>query len=139
MKRLVLAVAALLPLTLLASDPYVPTDAERARWTMYDLQSWRTSFDAYKLDHKVYPTAKTPEEARAAVEPMYILHAPVADAWGHAYQIKSNGTGFRVISAGADGTFQPETWSVGGRMSSFASDAVATNEGRWLFRFWEMR
>ena len=139
MKRLVLAVAALLPLTLLASDPYVPTDAERARWTMYDLQSWRTAFDAYKLDHKVYPTAKTPEEARAAVEPMYILHAPMADAWGHAYQIESNGTGFRLISAGADGTFQPETWSVGGRMSSFAGDAVATNEGRWLFRFWEMR
>lgn len=139
MKRLILAVGTLLPLALFAADPYIPTDAERARWTMHDMQSWRIALDAYKLDHKLYPTAKTPEEARAAVEPIYIFHAPMTDAWGHTYQIESNRNGFRIISAGADGSFQPQTWSVGGRMSSFTADAVATNEGEWLFRFWEMR
>jgi len=38
---------------------YMPTDAERARWTMFDMRSWKTAFDAYKMDHGAYPNATT--------------------------------------------------------------------------------
>jgi hypothetical protein len=46
----------------LAADPYMPTDLERARWTMQDMKSWMIVFDAYKLDHKEYPRVTTPKK-----------------------------------------------------------------------------
>ena len=139
MKRLILGVVALLPLALLAADPYIPTDAERARWTMHDMQSWRICFAAYKQDHSAYPEAKSAEAAKALFEPIYIQHLPMTDAWGNAYDVKSDAAGFRVVSAGADGKFDRSTWSAEGKQSSFDADAVATNDGRWLFRSWDMK
>lgn len=121
-----------------AADSYIPTDAERARWTMFDMRSWKTAFYAYKTDHNVYPTVKSLDEARAAVEPMYIRHAPMTDAWGNPYRIESNASGFRIVSAGADGVFESDV-SKGGTLPSFNDDAVATESGNWLFRYWEMK
>ena len=76
----------------LAADPYCPTDAEQ------------------------YPAIKTADDARAAVEPTYIKHLPMTDAWGHPYRVDSNATSFRVVSAGADGIFKPETWTIAGQL-----------------------
>ncbi|HYM61086.1 MAG TPA: type II secretion system protein GspG [Thermoanaerobaculia bacterium] len=122
-----------------AAGPYVPTDAERARWTMHDMRSWQIALGAYKLDHGSFPDAKTLEQARDAVQPVYIAHAPMHDAWGNAYRYESDAKdGFRIVSAGADGKFQPETWSTGGRTASWADDAVITGSGRWLFRMWDL-
>ncbi len=121
-----------------AMGAYNPTDAERARWTMFDMRSWKTAFYAYKTDQNVYPTVKTLDEARAAVEPMYIKHAPMTDAWGNPYRIESNANSFRIVSAGADGVFQADT-STPGVLQSFNDDAVATESGNWLFRYWEMK
>ena len=121
-----------------AAESYVPTEAERARWTMFDMYSWKIAFLAYKTDHHVFPTVKTLEDARSAVEPMYILHAPMTDAWGHAYRIESDANGFRVVSAGADGVFESDV-SNGGALTSFNDDAVATESGNWLFRRWVMK
>ena len=42
--------------TAFASDVYIPTDAERARWTMEDMQNWKIVFDAYTIDYKQYPS-----------------------------------------------------------------------------------
>jgi type II secretion system (T2SS) protein G len=123
----------------LAADPYCPTDAERARWTMHDMMSWKTALDAYKTDHNQYPAIKTADDARAAVEPTYIKHLPMTDAWGHPYHVESNATSFRVVSAGADGIFRPDTWTVAGQLPSFDDDAVVTNEGRWWSRRWEFK
>lgn len=134
MKRI--AVAALL--SLLTMGSYIPTDAERARWTMFDMRSWKTALDAYKSDHNAYPAAKTLQEARAAIEPVYILHAPMNDAWGDPYRVESTPTSFRIVSAGADGVFQPDT-SATGKLTSFNDDAVATEAGHWLLRYWEMK
>jgi len=122
---------------LLAAAPYIPTDAERARWTMHDMQSWKIVFEAYKTDHNEYPRLTTIEEARAIGEPVYIRKAPMHDAWGNPYRIESDGKSFRIISAGADGVFQSDI-SQKGTLTSYDDDAVATNEGRWLVRRWEM-
>ena len=68
-----------------ATGLYAPTDAERARWTMGDMVSWRICFAAYKQDHGKYPEVKSVEEAKAAFEPVYIAHLPVTDAWGRVW------------------------------------------------------
>lgn len=122
-----------------ADGPYLPTDAERGRWTMADMSSWRISFAAYKQDHGNYPQAKSAADVKAALEPMYIAHLPMTDAWGRAYAVDSNEQGFTVASAGADGKFDKKSWTTGGTLSSFDEDAVATQEGRWLFRHWAMK
>ena len=44
--------------------------------------------------------------------------------------------GFTVASAGADGRFDQQSWSAGGALQSFDDDAMAPQEGRWLFRHW---
>jgi hypothetical protein len=137
MKAILLATLLVAPAAL-AADPYIPTDAERARWTMHDMKSWMIVFEAYKSDHKEYPHVSSVEDARAAGEPMYIRHAPMTDAWGHPYRIESNGQSFRIVSAGADGIFQTDL-SEKGTLKSFNDDAVATNEGKWLVRQWEFR
>ena len=138
MKRLIPFVF-LVATAALAADSYYPTDAERARWTMQDMMSWKTVFEAYKTDHNAYPVVSTVEEARAAGEPIYIKHAPMNDAWGRPYRIESDGKTYKIVSAGADGIFKPETWTTGGTVSSFDDDAVVTNEGRWWFRKWEFK
>jgi len=123
---------------LFATAPYIPTDAERARWTMHDMKSWMIVFEAYKADHQEYPHVTTLEQARAIGEPMYIRHAPMNDAWGNPYRIEADGKSFRIVSAGADGVFESDI-SQKGTLTSFNDDAVATNEGKWLVRQWEMK
>jgi hypothetical protein len=141
MKRtlLTLMLATLVTPLFAANGPYAPSDAERARWTMGDMVSWRICFAAYKQDHGKYPEVKSAEEAKAAFEPIYIAHLPMTDAWGRAYAVESNANGFTVVSAGADGKFDKRTWSTGSTLNSFDDDAVATNEGKWLFRHWNLK
>jgi hypothetical protein len=138
MKAILIALALFASLTdqLLAADPYAPTDAERARWTMSDMLSWRTALEAYAQDHKTYPVAATLDELRKQVEGRYTMVAPARDAWGNAYRYERNGDGFRLVSAGADGRFDEATWATGGQAGSLAADAVVSDQGRWLFRSW---
>jgi hypothetical protein len=135
----VLMVATLVTPLLAADGPYVPTDVERAGWTSSDMNSLRTALAAYYSDYGSFPDVKTMEEVRAAVEPKYIMHTPVHDAWGHPFRYELVGKdGYRLISAGADGKFQPEGWSQTGRSSDLNVDAVATQEGRWLQLSWKL-
>jgi Type II secretion system (T2SS), protein G len=123
-----------------AANPYMPTDAERARWTLDDMLSWRTAIEAYATDYGFYPDAKTLEELRADVQPRYILHAPMHDAWGNPFRYeRDEKVGFRFISAGADGTFDPASWTVGGKRTSFDDDAVVTPKERFWFRWWDFQ
>ena len=128
----------LVPAAILLLAAYDPTDAERAGWTMGDMNSWRIALSAYKQDNGKFPDAKTLEEARAAIEPKYIGRTPMHDAWGTPYRYEQDGKGgFRLVSAGADGKFQPEGWAEVGRTKDLKADAVATGEGRWLQRSWQ--
>ena len=121
-----------------AVEPYLPTDAERARWTMSDLSSWNIALEAYKTDHNHYPAGGA-DEVRDAVEPVYINALPMTDAWGHAYRVESDGKTYRVVSAGRDGKFDEESWSEGARELSYDADAVAASGTRWLVRSWKFR
>ena len=140
MKKIVFAAVVLFltSLAVSAGEPWQPTDLDRARWTMSDMVSWRTALAAYRQDHASYPAARTLEEARAAVEGRYIAHVPMVDAWGNPYRYEALPDGYRLTSGGADGRFDAGEASVPGRLSSFDDDAVATHEGRWLFRFWSL-
>jgi hypothetical protein len=130
---------ATLAMSLFAADgPYVPNDNERANWTMSDMRSWRICFDAYASDHHKYPEVKSAEEAKALFEPIYVVHLPMTDAWGRPYAVESDAKGYKVISSGADGKFDKASWSTGGALTSFDEDAVATQDGRWLFRHWTL-
>lgn len=119
-----------------ADAPYVPTDAERARWTLQDMRSWKIALEAYKIDHDSFPDAKTLEEAVAVIEGPYIRQAPRHDAWGRAFIFERVGEGFRIVSAGSDGIFQKESWSEPARGLSHVEDAVITDEGKFWFRSW---
>ena len=142
MKRITLAslVLLLLPTASFAGSSYVPTDAERARWTMGDMQTWRICLEAYKIDHGSYPPASSVEELRAMVEPIYVKRAPLTDAWGNPYRYSVDAGGAaRIISAGADGKFDEPTWSIEGQSDSYDADAVMSPTARWMFRSWTIK
>ena len=122
-----------------ADGPYIPSDAERARWTLFDMRSWKLAIAAYKQDHGSYPAATTLEEVRAAVEPVYIAKAPMVDAWGRPYRYELTKSGFRLVSAGADGKFDASSWDAPGQQSSLDADAVVTEQGQFWTRSWQMR
>ena len=126
-------------LAVLAMAAYSPTDQDRARWTMSDMMSWRTALQAYASDHGVYPDAKNLNELRDAVQPVYIAHAPMVDAWGNAYRYELiSPVQFRLVSSGSDGKFEPATWTAAAKGLPFDADAVVTNEGRWMYRAWNL-
>ena len=121
-----------------AVEPYLPSDAERARWTMSDLSSWHICFEAYKTDYDRYPTG-TAAGIRAALEPVYIRHLPMNDAWGRPYRVESDGKTYRIVSAGSDGRFDEPTWSEAAHDLAFEADAVAGSGKRFLTRAWTYR
>ena len=141
MKRtLIAALSFFITAAAVAGSAYLPTDAERARWTMSDMQSWRIVLEAYKQDHGAYPKAASLDDLRSMVEPVYIKHAPMTDAWGNAYRYAPSADGTpRIISAGADGKFDEATWTAAGPNDSFDADAVMTPAARWMFRSWAFK
>jgi len=44
------------------------------------------------------------------VQPIYVRELPTLDAWGQPLMLWSDGENYRVVSMGADGTFDAE-WS----------------------------
>lgn len=123
MKKL-LPLFLLVALPLAAADAYKPTDAERARWTMNDMRSLQTAIEAYATDHKAYPQVNDINALLPLIQPVYIIATPMHDAWGNPYRIESSATTYRIISAGADGKFDPDSWSTPARQLDFTADAV---------------
>ena len=123
------------------SDPdgYLPTDAERARWTFFDMRSLGIAMEAYRTDNGVFPDAATLEEAIAAIEPIYIRKAAVHDAWGTRFKYvpEPDGAGYMIVSAGADLEFKEESWPHDGEAEQFEEDAVLKS-GKFT-RSWALR
>ena len=127
--------------TLEAGSGYIPTDAERARWTMQDMRSWSIVLAAYQADYGKFPVASSLEALVPQIQPVYIRYAPVTDAWGNPYRVAvdANGQVTGVVSAGADGKFDEKSWTVSGEQESFEADAVATAAAGRMFRRWQYR
>ena len=137
-----LVVAALLVAPVLAGsqvDQYVPTDAERARWTIKDMNDWAIVLQAYHKDNNHYPEAAGIDELIAKVQPVYIRVAPSHDAWGNEYSYTATGdsSSCSLVSAGSDGQFSPAQPQEAARLANFDDDAVV-QDGK-LFRGWEFR
>ncbi|MFA6957694.1 MAG: type II secretion system protein GspG [Thermoanaerobaculia bacterium] len=139
-RRIVFLVASIVLTAGLAAEEsvYVPTNAERARWTMGDMRSWATALGAYHQDNGAYPAANSIDTLKPSVEPMYIRIAPLTDAWGTAYKVVSTKDGFRIISAGADRKFDDATWGLASNeLPSWSDDAVIDQSGMRFFRSWK--
>jgi hypothetical protein len=118
---------------------YVPSDAERARWTLHDMRSWKIALEAYKSDRGVYPAGNTLADAARAVNGTYIAAVPMHDAWGRAYVYEKTESGFILVSGGADGTFDRSSWAIAGKQQSFDADAVIDGQSKFWLRSWEMK
>ena len=117
---------------------YLPTDAERARWTMSDFRTIATAAAAYKVDHGAYPAAKSIDELQKLVQPIYVKSLPTRDAWGNALRYVSDGKVMTIVSAGADGAFNEASWGTPAKwMQSFSEDAVWTDGS--FTRNWEYK
>ena len=124
-----------------ASDgtAYIPTDAERARWTMADMRTLAIALAAYHQDNGKYPAGATLDQAISSVEPIYVRHAPRKDAWGTGFRYISDKdlSGFTLVSAGADGAFDEKTWTEDKTSEDFSDDAVVRNTDfirNWVYR-----
>jgi type II secretory pathway pseudopilin PulG len=125
MKQLVLAI---LLAGAAAPGAYVPSDAERARWTMSDMKSLATAIEAYASDNNAYPAADSIDGLISAIQPMYMRKAHAHDAWGRPflYVPSADRQSYRLVSAGADGRTDRESWDKPGPLSTFEDDAVLT-------------
>ena len=112
-----------------ADTAYAPTDAERARWSQSDMHSIAICANAYKQDNGKFPVAADLASLAGQVEPKYVMHLPRTDAWGHPYRYISDGTTFRIVSAGADGKFDEASWSGPATHDlSWSQDSVLDND-----------
>jgi hypothetical protein len=106
--------------------------------TWKDMLAIQTVIEAYYVDHNAYPKAQTMEELRPLVEPVYIAHTPLADAWGtpFRYVVSPDGQKYWLVSAGSDKTFEERTWTTPAFLSDSARDAVRTSGGWESYREW---
>jgi type II secretory pathway pseudopilin PulG len=93
-------------------------DSSEMRRTRADMRSLSTSAEAYFTDHGEYPQAKTMEELRAKLSPVYIKTVPMTDGWGtpFAYRASRGKNGhYRFVSAGPNRKFDPTSLDLGKR------------------------
>jgi general secretion pathway protein G len=121
---------------------HVLTAAEmgRQKRTMADMRSVAIVFESYRVDNDALPGTPTAgfvpvETIRDAVQPIYIRELPVEDAWGNPIWIWTDGSSYRIVSAGRDGTIGQDWATVpgGGATGSLDSDIVF---GDGEFRQW---
>ena len=131
-------ILAIISMLSMAAD--VPTNAERAKQTLFEMRAIRTAVEGYAGAHNAWPQARSMDELRTLVEPQFVKTLPMRDEWGtpFVFELDPN-VGYRVISAGADGVFDRETWSVAGTTTSFNDDAVANGDKAGFFRSWELK
>lgn len=89
------------------------------RGTMQDIRSIAAAVEAYATDTNQYPAVAF-EGLEAAIAPTYILEMPELDAWGTPFFYISNGTSYRIVSAGADRHFDWSSRNIGTDMQSRA-------------------
>lgn len=84
-------------------------DAAKHPWkkTMADIRTIATALEARATDTDEYPKASF-EQLEGLLQPTYIREIPKVDVWGTSYVYVGDGEHYRIVSAGADRTFE---WS----------------------------
>lgn len=83
-----------------AKHPWLPT--------VEDLRSIATAVESYATDTNRYPDVAFDDLPRE-LAPTYILELPMTDVWGTPYFYIGNAEHYRVVSAGADRRFEPDS------------------------------
>jgi hypothetical protein len=109
---------------------YMPNIGEAKR-TMADIRTLGTSMEAFAVDNSHYPEGDL-ETIVPLVQPTYVKTAPTTDGWGTRFKVISERTGYVIISAGADETFDKDYWSLqhganNGGVGNFDYDIVYSN------------
>jgi TonB family protein len=50
-----------------------------------------------------------------------------SDAWGHSFRVDKTDVGYRIVSAGSDGTLDQASWQTPGQFRDFTGDLVMEN------------
>jgi hypothetical protein len=100
--------------------------------TYMAMKAVQTAIEAYGSQHNVFPKASSLAELRPLIEPAYIARTPMTDAWGteFKYVVAADGQSYKLISAGSDKTFAPESWGNPALLSSSTDDAVLSSDSR---------
>jgi hypothetical protein len=73
--------------------------------TMEDLRHIATSLESRATDTNEYPKVAF-ADLPPLLEPTYVMALPRVDAWGTPFAYASDGTSYRLVSAGADKKFE---------------------------------
>ncbi|HVS04479.1 MAG TPA: TonB family protein [Thermoanaerobaculia bacterium] len=113
-------------------------DATRMRRATADVRNLGTALMSYAVDHERFPAATTTGELAEHLVPDYLSQVPTEDPWGTPYRVElsSDRRELQLISAGADGRFQPETWDVEAEVADPASDLVWSDG--YFVRSWRL-
>ena len=107
--------------------------------TLMNMRSIRIAIEAYAIDHKAYPTTASLPELEKLVSPNYIRTISTKDAWGTElrYLPTPDGKAYRIVSAGADRTFDEASWGTPGLLTTPQEDAVLGSDGNdreWIIQ-----
>ena len=78
---------------------------------MADMRMVALAIEAYTIDHgDAYPPSGY-ESLKPLLEPTYVKKMPALDMWKHpyAYILSDDHRTYRIVSAGADKTFEPDS------------------------------
>jgi len=112
-----------------STERYLAETKERnlANRTRNDFRGLGFALKAYFADHNSYPRAQSEDELAGLLSPKYIASVPKQDAWGHSiqYHVSGDGQHYRIVSAGTDGKFSPESEQEQG-------DDIVFSDGQFL-------
>lgn len=97
--------------------------------TLRDLEVLGIFLEGYRMKYGRYPAARTMAELEPMLFPEIASRVPKKDNWGTElrYVVSPDGKSYRLISAGADATFEEASWTTKGWLASADDDAVLEN------------
>ncbi len=79
--------------------------------TMAEMRSLATAIEARATDTNEYPETMNMTALQPLISPVYIRNVPMRDAWGNEFKYigSPDKLHYRIVSAGADGVFEPNS------------------------------
>lgn len=115
--------------------PNIIDGAQRSRTkrTMADMRTLGTAVEAFAVDHGHYPEINdwAPcAEIESELSPVYVRTLPTTDAWGSAFQCRSDGRHVVIVSPGGDGVVEEDyKFEEVGRQTRAPDDDIVYSDG----------